>query len=122
MHLSNQSIQFTGAVLPKLEYCITVWDPHQSTLTKKLENTQSFACKIITKERKSDYNYFYIIILNKLQFKLLVKTAGQIPFFADCIILPCAMCASLCTKKPVRKKINVQTSSFCVFSSVKKIV
>ncbi len=49
-------------MLPKLEYCAAVWDP-----TKKLENTQSFACKIITKEWKSNY----ISLLNKLQFKSL---------------------------------------------------
>ncbi len=42
-------------------------ESHQSTLTKKLENTQSFACKIITKEWKSDY----ISLLNKLQLKSL---------------------------------------------------
>ena len=58
---------YRSTVLPKLEYCAAVWDPHQSTLTKKLENTQSFACKIITKEWKSDY----ISLLNKLQFKSL---------------------------------------------------
>ena len=58
---------YRSTVLPKLEYCAAVWDPHQSTLTKKLENTQSFACKIITKEWKSDYTS----LLNKLQLKSL---------------------------------------------------
>ncbi len=32
---------YRSTVLPKLEYCAAVWDPHQSTLTKQLENTQS---------------------------------------------------------------------------------
>ena len=58
---------YRSTVLPKLEYCAAVWDPHQSTLTKKLENTQSFACKIITNKWKSDYTS----LLNKLQLKSL---------------------------------------------------
>ncbi len=69
MHHSNQNLQFTEALCyPNLSiYCAAVWDPHQSTLTKQLENTQSFACKIITKE----WNSGHISLLNKLQFKSL---------------------------------------------------
>ena len=45
-----------STILPKLDYCAAVWDPHHSTLTHKLERTQAFACKVITHQWKTDYN------------------------------------------------------------------
>ena len=36
-------------VLPKLDYCSSVWDPHTSALVHKLESVQSFAAKLCTR-------------------------------------------------------------------------
>ena len=36
------------AVLPKLDYCSTVWDPHSSTDINRLENVQKCAGEVIT--------------------------------------------------------------------------
>ena len=68
MHHSNQSIQFTGALYyPNLNTAPQYGTPINQHSPRKLENTQSFACKIITKEWKSDYTS----LLNKLQLKSL---------------------------------------------------
>ena len=42
-------------VLPKLDYCCAVWDPHQVTYRSQLENIQKFAGRIITKNWSSEY-------------------------------------------------------------------
>ena len=36
-------------VLPKLDYCSSVWDPHTMTLINSLESVQGFAAKMCTK-------------------------------------------------------------------------
>jgi len=46
---------FRTAVLPKLDYCSSVWDPHLSTLVSSLESVQKFACRVITKQWRCDY-------------------------------------------------------------------
>ena len=46
---------YKGAILPKLEYCASVWDPHQLTLQNQLETTQKFAARVITKKWKTNY-------------------------------------------------------------------
>ena len=46
---------YKSAILPKLEYCCSVWDPHSTTLTNELEKTQKFAGRVITKNWNSDY-------------------------------------------------------------------
>ena len=46
---------YKGAILPKLEYCASVWDPHQVTLQNQLETTQKFAARVITKKWKTNY-------------------------------------------------------------------
>ena len=46
---------FRSAVLPKLDYCSSVWDPHFSTPVSSLEFVQKFACHVITKQWRCDY-------------------------------------------------------------------
>ena len=36
-------------VIPKLDYCSSVWDPYNASLTNSLESVQSFAAKLCTK-------------------------------------------------------------------------
>ena len=43
------------SILSKLEYCSSLWDPHQINLIDKLEHTQKFAARVITGKWKSDY-------------------------------------------------------------------
>ena len=44
---------YKSLVLPILDYCSSVWDPHLLTDIKSLESVQSFATKIITKSWQS---------------------------------------------------------------------
>ena len=46
---------FRTAVLPKLDYCSSVWDPHLSTLVSSLESVQKYACRVVTKHWRYDY-------------------------------------------------------------------
>ena len=46
---------YRAAVLPKLEYCASVWDPHHLKDNNAIENVQKFAARVITHEWKSDY-------------------------------------------------------------------
>ena len=46
---------YRTAVLPKLDYCGAVWDPHHHTDIKKLESVQKFAGKIVTKQWRAEY-------------------------------------------------------------------
>ena len=52
-HLCLKVYQTT--VLPKLDYCCAVWDPHQVTYRSQLENIQKFTGRIITKNWSLDY-------------------------------------------------------------------
>ena len=45
---------YKSTIVPKLEYCASVWDPHQTTLIEELEKTQRFATKVISKNWNSD--------------------------------------------------------------------
>ena len=53
--LARQKI-YRSVVLPKLEYCAAVWDPHQSILIDELEKVQGFAGKVVTKDWKAPTN------------------------------------------------------------------
>ena len=55
---------YKSAILPRLEYCCSVWDPHSTTLINELEKTQKFAGRVITKNWNSDY----ATILNDLNW------------------------------------------------------
>ena len=46
---------YRAAVLPKLEYCASVWDPHHLKDINAVDRVQKFAAKVITCEWKSDY-------------------------------------------------------------------
>ena len=48
---------YKTTVLPKLDYCGAVWDPHQLKSTKLLENVQKFAGRIITQDWSSSYPF-----------------------------------------------------------------
>ena len=54
-HLRHKIYQTT--VLPKLDYCGAVWDPHQLKSTKLLENVQKFAGRVITQDWSSSYPF-----------------------------------------------------------------
>ena len=51
-HLRHKIYQTT--ILPKLDYCSSVWDPHQNTYISNLEKVQQFASKIITQDWSSN--------------------------------------------------------------------
>ena len=46
---------YSSMLLPKLEYCSSVWDPHQAKYISMLESVQKFGCRVISKEWNSDY-------------------------------------------------------------------
>ena len=46
---------YRSVVLPKLEYCIVVRDPHQSIIIDELKKVQGFAGKVVTKDWKAPY-------------------------------------------------------------------
>ena len=47
---------YRATVLPKLEYCCAVWDPHYVSDIDALENLQKFAGCVITRQWHSDYH------------------------------------------------------------------
>ena len=47
---------YHATVLPKLEYCCAVWDPHYVSDIDALENVQKFAGRVITRQWHSDYH------------------------------------------------------------------
>ena len=47
---------YKSLVLPILDYCSCVWDPHFATHENKLESVQALAAKIATKQWNSNYN------------------------------------------------------------------
>ena len=46
---------YTSTILPKLDYCSAVWDPHHQTHSKRLENVQKFAGRVITQKWSAEY-------------------------------------------------------------------
>ena len=46
-HIRKQIYQ--SAILPKLEYCSSVWDPHHQTEIDALEGVHKFASKVVSK-------------------------------------------------------------------------
>lgn len=64
---------YSNIVLPKLEYCSSVWDPHQVKYISKLESVQKFGCHVITKQWKSDNP----TLLNHLQKSTLQSNRKQ---------------------------------------------
>ena len=57
-HTPARHTIYKSAILPKLEYCCSVWGPHSTTLINELEKTQNFAGRVITKNWNSDYATF----------------------------------------------------------------
>ena len=41
---------YQSAILPKLEYCSSVWDPHYQTEIDTLEGVHKFASKVVTRQ------------------------------------------------------------------------
>ena len=58
---------YQSLILPYLSYCSSLWDPYQLKDIKKLEDVQSFALKLCTKQWSSDYHsLLYQLSLPKL--------------------------------------------------------
>ena len=57
---NRQSIAYLykATVLPLLDYCCCVWDPHQSTYTAKLEKVQKFAAKLSGQKTTIIFSHF----------------------------------------------------------------
>ena len=51
-----RALLYRTAILPKLEYCCSVWDPHLSTDIRSLENVQKFASRIVTRKWNENYD------------------------------------------------------------------
>ena len=47
---------YKWTVLPHLEYCCCVWDPHHSTYSHQLEFVQKFAAKLATRHWSDSYD------------------------------------------------------------------
>lgn len=45
---------YKAIVLPHLDYCCCVWDPHHTTHIQRLENVQSLAARIVTNDWSTD--------------------------------------------------------------------
>ena len=51
-HQSSPQVRsklYSSVILPKLEYCCSVWDPHQRKCIDKLDSDQRYACGVTTK-------------------------------------------------------------------------
>ena len=72
---NRQSIAYLykATVLPLLDYCCCVQDPHQSTYTAKLEKVQKFAAKLASGLWSENYNH----ILTLLNWPLLATGRQQ---------------------------------------------
>jgi len=53
-HLRDKMYRTT--ILPRLEYCCAVWDPHHSKDKQALENVQKFGGRAITQRWSDDHN------------------------------------------------------------------
>ena len=70
-------------VLPTLDYCSSLWDPHYAIYSKKLESVQTFAARIISKSwRSSSSNLSSSLQLPSLS----VRRRKQKVALAYCII------------------------------------
>ena len=56
---------YKALVLPKLDYCSSVWDPHAVTQIDRLESVQRFAAKLCTK-RWSDPPPLQAVVISKV--------------------------------------------------------
>ena len=54
-----------STILPKLDYCCAVWDPHHSNETTALDRVQRFAGRVITHQWQSDHS----TLLNSLNWQ-----------------------------------------------------
>ena len=45
--------RYQSAILPKLEYCSSVWDPHHQSEIDALEGVHKFASKVVTRTTDS---------------------------------------------------------------------
>ena len=47
---------YKSTVLPHLEYCCCMWEPHHSTYSRQLESVQKFAAKLATRRWSDSYD------------------------------------------------------------------
>ena len=89
---------YTSVILPKLEYCSSVWDPHQAKYISELESVQKLACRTITKSWSSDYQ----TLLTSLQWPTLQsRRKQQKPILCHKLLNNCSsLPASLFTPHP----------------------
>ena len=85
---------YQSLILPHLSYCSSLWDPYQLKDIKKLEDVQSFALKLCTKQWFSNYQFLlYQLSLPKLSSRrkiskllLLFKFIHNILFISSNIL------------------------------------
>ena len=58
---------YRSAVLPQLDYCSAVWDPHHQSDIQTIESVQKFAGRVATRQWKEDYQ----TILSQLNWEKL---------------------------------------------------
>ena len=46
---------FRSVILPQLDYCSSVWDPHLKKDISALDKVQKFAARVVTKQWRQDY-------------------------------------------------------------------
>ena len=64
---------YSSVILPRLEYCSSVWDPHQAKYISMLESVQKYGCRVISKE----WNSIYPTLLTRLRMPTLQSRRKQ---------------------------------------------
>ena len=57
-HQSSPQVRsklYSSVILPKLEYCCSVWGPHQQKYMYKLDSVQRCACRVTTKDWSTEH-------------------------------------------------------------------
>ena len=112
-HLRDKIYRTT--ILPRLEYCCTVWDPHHSKNKQALENVQKFGGCVITQRWSGDYNS----LCQSLNLKLL-STRRRIQKLKLCykIVnnLSCIPASTFTSSPSITPTSSLKTSShaFCI--------
>ena len=75
---------YLSLILPHLSYCSSLWDPYQLKDIKKLEDVQSFALKLSTKQWSPDYHSLLYQLYFGFHLKLTLLSFMAALFFNFC--------------------------------------